>query len=405
MRITVQKRILAGFFAVLLLTGLVGWMGLSKINDLTQQLNGMYSNTVLPVSYEGDLEYAAMTRGRDLRTLIISAFTKDQKSLSAAVAAMNDDDKQISDILKNYQALSISQEDKDKLASYETAFSDYKAISDNMVKVASDGNADAAVALQGDAATASLKTSAFAKDLKKSNLARAAKVSQDATQAAGQAATTMMAILAVAILVGVGIGVYIGRDIAGVVGLMSIVVNRLEVGDLNRDMDERSKDRMRNRGDELGDIGKGLGKTMIYIRSMAGHAQRIANGDLTEEIHPNSEKDELGVAFAGMTAHLREMIGQVTSSSTALAEASHQLSSASTQAGAATQQIATTIQQVASGNQETSASVQETTASVEQLARAIDQIARGAEDQSQSIQKVSSSVAQLGGSITQVASL
>ncbi|HEX2987679.1 MAG TPA: methyl-accepting chemotaxis protein [Chloroflexota bacterium] len=405
MRFTVQKKILSGFFVVLVLMGIIGWIGLNKTNTFAQQLNDMYSDSVVPVSYAGELESLVMTRGRDLRNVIIGALTKDEKALSAGVAAMADDDRQISDILKKYDALSMSQEQKDSLASYKTAYSDYKTISDSIAKAASEGKVDTALAQQNSAATSAAKVWDAAQKLTKYSVDGAAKESQEASQAAGQATVSTVAILAVAVLLGLGIAAYIGRDIAGVVGLMSIVVNRLTVGDLNRDMDERTKDRMRNRRDELGDIGKGLGKTMIYIRSMAGHAQSIANGDLTEEIHPNSEKDELGVAFRDMTAGLREMIGQVASSSTALAEASHQLSSASTQAGAATQQIATTIQQVASGNQETSASVQETTASVEQLARAIDQIARGAEDQSQSIQKVSSSVAQLGGSITQVASL
>ncbi|MGI5837863.1 MAG: methyl-accepting chemotaxis protein, partial [Chloroflexota bacterium] len=229
------------------------------------------------------------------------------------------------------------------------------------------------------------------------------KVDEESHQTAAQASTTILIILAVAIVLGLGIALFIGRDIARMVGLILTVVDRVAVGDLNRDMDERTKNSIRNRSDEMGAIGRGLTEIIRYMQGMADHAKAIAEGDLTQHIEPNSAKDELGIAFQQMSDNLKEMVSGVVASSTRLNDASHQLSSASAQAGAATQQITTTIQQVASGTQEQSGAIQETNASVEQLARAIDQIAKGAQEQASAIQKMSSSVSQLNASIDQTA--
>jgi methyl-accepting chemotaxis protein len=402
-RITVQVKMLAGFVTVLALMGVVGWMGLNQTDALARQLDVMYSDNLVPVSYSGDMQSVLMTRARDLRNVIIYGFTKDDKQQAAAVAALDADDKQVADLVAKYGATSVSQEEKDRLAAFNTSFADYKVLSDGIVKAASSGQADAAVAQLNQAATLVAIPIGEVQALTKFNLDTASKADEAGSQAAGQATTTIRVILAVAVLLGLGIAVFLGRDIARTVGLLLTVVDKTAVGDLNRDMDERTKESVLKRGDELGDIARDLARLIGYVQSMADHARRIAEGDLTEEVEPNSPKDELAVAFQQMTSNLREMVGSVASSSSALTEASHQLSSASTQAGAATQQISTTIQEVARGNQDQSGAIQETTASVEQLARAIDQIARGAQEQATAIQRTSASVAQLNASIDQTA--
>jgi methyl-accepting chemotaxis protein len=400
-RLSVRTRLLGGFSVILAGMAIVGWIGLSQVNSLAQQLHAVYDDNLVPVSYSGNIETALMTRGRDLRNVVI--FAKDDTQRAAALTSMAAEDKQVSDLIAKYEATPLAPEEKDRLTSFKAAYADYKAVSDDIARMASQGQADAAVAQLTNAATTATRVLSESQALKKYNVDTAGSVDESSGKAAEQATVTILGVLAAAILLGIGIAVYMGRDIARAVGLILIVVNRLAVGDLNRDMDEKTKNAIRNRTDEFGEIGKSLTRQIGYMHSMADHAQRIAGGDLTQEVNPNSAKDELGVAFQQMTVNLRDMVGSVSSSAMALTEASQQLSSASDQAGAATQQISTTIQEVARGSQDQSASVQETTASVDQLSRAIDQIAKGAQDQAKSMEKASASVAQLNGSITRVA--
>jgi methyl-accepting chemotaxis protein len=55
-----------------------------------------------------------------------------------------------------------------------------------------------------------------------------------------------------------------------------------------------------------------FGRMIVYLRRSATIAERIAEGDLTVEVKPVSERDALGNAFAGMSARLRRAISRST---------------------------------------------------------------------------------------------
>ena len=197
-------------------------------------------------------------------------------------------------------------------------------------------------------------------------------------------------------------GIFLSNSITKPLGIVVASAKALSVGDTQRDLDERVKDQVRLRGDEIGEIGKAFDGLINYMQDMGQAAQTIAQNDLTAEVHPKGASDELGNAFAQMISSLREAVSGVAESSTNLAAAASQLSQAAGQAGQATSQISTTIQQIASGNAQQSESVNHTANSVEQMAHAIDGVAKGAQEQASSITKASGVTAQISASIQQV---
>ena len=202
----------------------------------------------------------------------------------------------------------------------------------------------------------------------------------------------------VAILASILVALALSRLIVGPVRAVAGVARSLAEGDVDQRLDVKSDD-------EIGEMATSFGEMIAYLKGMAAVAEAMSHGDFTRTVSPHSTKDALGVAFQRMIGNLRDTVGKVSSSASALMDASRQLSSASEQAGAATQQIATTIQEVARGNQDQACSAQATSDSVEQLNRAIEQIARGTEEQAISMEKASASVADLNQSIAQVASI
>ena len=219
----------------------------------------------------------------------------------------------------------------------------------------------------------------------------------ESADSAQSSATTMTIVIAIiAALVAVALGFFISRGIANGVGAMLVAANGIAEGDLDQNVNVKSKD-------EIGEMAVAFTGMIGYMNEMAGAATSLANGDLTVEVTPKSGKDTLGNAFTQMIGNLRGVIGQATNAALNVAEASGQLSNASEQAGQATQGIASTSQQVAKGAEEQSQSVQDTTGSMEQLAKAIDQIAQGAQEQARGIQQASGVVTQVSSASEQVA--
>jgi len=197
--------------------------------------------------------------------------------------------------------------------------------------------------------------------------------------------------------------IFIAHGITEPLVVMTTGLQGLARGDLNRDIPQEVKEAVIARGDEIGIAGKGIADTEVYLRSMAEAARKIADGDLTGNITPASEKDELGLAFAHMIKNLRSQVEQVAQSAENVNNASKFMASAAEQAGHATNQIAATMQQIAKGTSQANESISNTAASADQMGRAIDGVAKGAQEQSIAVVNASNITTQISTAIQQVA--
>lgn len=154
--------------------------------------------------------------------------------------------------------------------------------------------------------------------------------------------------------------------------------------------------------DEIGTLAASYAKAIDYIKGMAAVTTRVADGDLSVEVRPKSEKDVLGNAHARLIANQRDLIGKVKATASNVAEASKQLSRASEQTAQAAQQISSTIQDVAKGASGQSISLQQTVNNMEQLTAAIDRIAKGAREQAKSVHQATSMVKEVSVAMTEV---
>ena len=155
--------------------------------------------------------------------------------------------------------------------------------------------------------------------------------------------------------------------------------------------------------DEIGQTISAFNLMVKYLQNMASVAEKVADGDLTENIQPQSERDVLGNAFARMVSNLHASIGNVDVTARALLEASGQLDSTSNQSGEAMNQIAATMQQVATGITQQTSGVTKTSSSVEQMNRSIEGVAKGAQEQAIAISKASQVTSRISSAIEQVA--
>ena len=166
------------------------------------------------------------------------------------------------------------------------------------------------------------------------------------------------------------------------------------------DLSQRSITRYQ---DEVGLMSDSFNQLIGSLHEMANIAEAISNSDLTMEVQPKSDRDDLGKAFKKMVSSLRETVFKVSTNATELNKSAEELSEASLQARSATDQITASMQQMASSSQEQTSAVATTSNSVEQMAKAIDGVARGSQEQSQSVSKATEITNQINTAIRQVA--
>jgi methyl-accepting chemotaxis protein len=147
------------------------------------------------------------------------------------------------------------------------------------------------------------------------------------------------------------------------VGRMVGTADAIAEGDLEQDLDVRSRD-------EIGALAQAFERMVAYLREAADAAGRIAGGDLTVQPAPRSERDVFGSAFTSMAGQLRSLVGRLSGSAARLGVASQQMAQTSEEAGRAVEEIAAAMEGMSTGAREQVDTVERTRVLAEEMAGA-----------------------------------
>jgi methyl-accepting chemotaxis protein len=395
-RLNVRAKLLVGFMAINVLLGVVGILGVTGANSINSMLDDLYSYDIQSLSHVKEANVDQVYVARGVRNSILMS---DPADIQAAITDVQQNDQQFRTNMAEYQKLVRTQEGRESLAKVLSDYEQYKGVVDQVLVLAKDNRDDEAVKVLTDAGT---KVTAIANEL--AGLADLTEVEAKQTYAEAGAVFARARLLiilvgAFAVISGVVVALWLGSNIASRIALLLEMIEKISVGDLNREMSEETKLKMRGWTDELGAMARGATVMIKYLQDCAEDARRVADRDLTVTVEPRSEKDELGHALFDMVGNLRGLIGQIKDSAGQVANASEQLASAAEQSGSATTQVTSTIQQVAQGTATQASSTTEVTASMDDIARKVVDIQHGAEAQAESVSGAGEAVNRLQNTI------
>jgi len=130
--------------------------------------------------------------------------------------------------------------------------------------------------------------------------------------------------------------------------------------------------------DEVGRSAGAVERMLVELRVIAAHAGRVAEGDLSGELPPRSERDELRRSLAAMTAGLRRMVTDLTVAAETVASVSGRVVVDADEAGRAVDEIARAVADVASGAERQVSAVVDVRGLSSDVASATGESARGA---------------------------
>jgi methyl-accepting chemotaxis protein len=192
------------------------------------------------------------------------------------------------------------------------------------------------------------------------------------TSTASSSKLTMILVAALAALLGSAAAFLLTRSIATRTRKMMVAADGIADGDVEQETGKPSKD-------ELGATAAAFGRMIEYLRGMVGAAEKLADGDLSVEVHPRSDRDALGNAFKAMIANLRQLVGEVSQAAGSVGQASQQMTSTSEEAGRATSEIAHAIGDVAHGAERQVSLIENASRAAEEVASAVRESAEQVE--------------------------
>ncbi|MFN8557561.1 MAG: methyl-accepting chemotaxis protein [Dehalococcoidia bacterium] len=177
------------------------------------------------------------------------------------------------------------------------------------------------------------------------------------------ALTVTVALVAALVVTVVVVAVVIARGVLGPLGALTRAADGIAVGDIEQSI-------TLDRTDEVGRTAAAFRAMIAYLRRLATTADSIADGDLTREVAPASDRDALGHAFGRMTNNLRSVVAKVQTSADTLTEASATLNRAAGATAEGVSQVTSAVQGIAIGAQQSSEAAQTTSRAVAQLTQA-----------------------------------
>src|SRR3954471_12041204 len=198
-------------------------------------------------------------------------------------------------------------------------------------------------------------------------------IAKQAQASAASAERLVWILLALAALLAAGVSLLIARPLVRAARGLLDAARGIAAGDLDQRVDVR--------------VGGGLGATAAafedmveYLRTMERAGERIADGDLSVDVEPRSERDALGQAFQRMTVSLRRMIGEVMTTAGAVRESSEIVARTSGEAGEAVSEVAQAMGEITVGAENQLRLVGSATQSAGDMAPASDASAEAARE-------------------------
>lgn len=378
MKLTVGRKLAGGFLIVLALAGLVGWAGLTLARSANDDTRRIFTDEVV-----GLVELSeAVAKANEVRRgglLHVLAETEEEK-----LALEEEIDRFVADFEDGLEELERGwagqQRKLDALALVRDAWDAYSTERETTLELSREGSTDRArAATTGPAAEAFQAVDAALVELVVVNEERARATLEETQSSFESGRNVVLAVIALAALVGLVIAWALARSIAGNVGRVAVAARGLAQGDLSQRALVTSRDEVASMAEAFNTMAERL-EGMVEeerrsrevlqgaVNEYSAFAARVSEGDLTVRLSQDGS-EELGKLTGhlnGMVEALGDISGQVLTGTQGIATA-------------ATQILATVSQHTASATQQ-SAAINETTATVDEIRAAAEQVVEKARD-------------------------
>ncbi len=372
MRLTIKTKLAGAFAAVLAIAMILGVVGVMKMSSVNDQSTVITENWMPSI----DAIHSINTATSDLRAQQYAHITSTDP---ARMAEVEKDIAATLDTIKSerakYETLISSDDERALYNQFAGKFENYLRDGERMLTFSRVNQNEAAA--QAMLSSKPLYDDLSADLLKLVNLnvdgGKAASVEGDKVFA--EARTMFIALVVAGLVIGVVAALWISRTVTLGLRKVSTAIEAVAIGDLDQDIKVTTND-------EIKDLVDTVDRMTANLRATAAMADEIAQGDLTVQPKPLSDKDTLGLSLQSMVERLRGVVADALSAADNVSSGSQELSA--------------TSEQMSQGATEQAAAAEQASASMEEMAANIKQNADNAA-QTEKISRQSAKDAELSG--------
>jgi methyl-accepting chemotaxis protein len=370
--LTIKLKLALAFGGLILLLAGTSLFSINSLATTNSEMNALVSGPTARLKAAQQLNIHLLNVVRTEKNLIAADSPQQIKAFESKI----DEDRQAFEELLAKTEEKASAEGKPKWEALGRTWKRFAAVDDRLRQLVDEGRRADAMALSvGESRQLVADTGDHVQGLVElsENQLQAAIDKADADYAVIR--SVLIALSVAAVLVATGAAVWISLNISKGLGKIAALAGAVAIGDLDQRVEVTSND-------EIKDLVDTVNTMTANLRATAGLADQIADGDLTVQVKPLSDKDALGLALARMVERLQGVVADAISASENVSAGSQELSAAS--------------EQVSQGATEQASSAEEASASMEEMAANIKQNADNAA-QTEKIARQSAKDAEVSG--------
>ena len=346
--LSISKKLIASFLIIAIIAtiiGAVGMIGLRTISSADAMLYEMHTQPMIYLSY---MLNSLNEMQLDLREGIISA-----GKLSAIELSEKGFDEQMTIFNSSLEAFKTNSNETKTISTIESIMTNiYIPNSEKVFAIAKTGD------LTGAYIASESITSSVNLIFNYLNNSLSTKVeSVKATSESNVNLTKILSLVLIAVVIigfisSILIGVFIAKSISNPVNKMVDAANRLAMGDtdINIDYDESAKD-------EIGTLSQSFNKVIEGIKEQVEMVLKIADGDLSFNIIPRSDKDIMEISLEKTIEKLNKILFEIDEASLQVLEGSNQLSYGAQELSQGAAEQAGTIEELSASINEVSSQI------------------------------------------------
>jgi len=373
MRFTIKLKLALAFAAIIVLMIGATVFGITKLSKINSDQTAMIAGPATRLENAQSLSIALLQVGRAQKNMALAGGDTNERASQNMKADTYK--KRFEDVLTASEAIASAQ-GKPKWAALRTDWEKFVVLDGQIRQHIMAGRIeDATRIMQTDLRTVNESVTRQADELVELSKQQLAAADAQGNADYTMARNTMIGILVACFLIAVGAATWLSLTISRGLKKISDLTEAVAIGDLNQTITVTTND-------EIKDLVENVNKMTANLRATAALADSVADGDLTVQPKPLSDKDTLGLALQRMVERLRGVVAGAL-------EAADQVSSGS-------QELSAAAEQVSQGATEQASSVEEASASMEEMAANIKQNADNA-SQTEQIARQSAKDAEASG--------
>ncbi len=296
----VRRKLLGSFALVCLLMIVVGALGLARTSSTNSSLQHLANDNLPGVALIGDVEAGVLQSKIDTRDLAIA---QTPATIQAIQARIKTDDAALETALADYQKSGLA--DPATFDKLKTDIATMQRLRQPALKMAAAINTDLpAFAAYMDqtlvpAGLVVLKDIQTALNFEK---AEAAGLAKSATSSYGSARTIVIALLIGAILLAIGIALYLARIITRPLKQNVAVLEGLAQGNLDQTVDVTDRS-------ELGQLGTAVNASIDQVRNVLAELGTMSDAHEAGDIDAVIDTEQFDGGFKTMAEGVNQMVG------------------------------------------------------------------------------------------------